>query len=45
VLSVGKPSSWSTQLLHRANLTGKYDADPEGALEEMRETLIRPSNS
>ena len=27
------------------NLTEKYDADPEGALEEMRETLIRQSNS
>ncbi|MGE5302318.1 MAG: esterase/lipase family protein, partial [Alphaproteobacteria bacterium] len=39
VLSAGKPSSWSTQVLHRANLTEKYEKDPEAALKEMRQAL------
>ena len=39
VLSSGKPSSYSTQVLHRANLTEKYDEDPEAALQELRKRL------
>ena len=39
VLSAGKPSSWSTQVLHRSNLTEKYEKDPEAALKEMRQVL------
>ena len=45
VLSAGKPSSWSAQVLHRSNLTEKYDDDPEAALLEMRkvfETRVTP---
>jgi pimeloyl-ACP methyl ester carboxylesterase len=39
VLSAGKPSSWSTQVLHRANLTEKYEEDPQAALQEMHKAL------
>jgi Putative serine esterase (DUF676) len=39
VLSAGKPSSWSTQVLQRSNLTERYDDDPESALNEMRKTF------
>ena len=39
VLSAGKPSSWSTQALHRANLTEKYEEDPQAALQEMHKAL------
>jgi pimeloyl-ACP methyl ester carboxylesterase len=39
VLSAGKPSSWSTQVLHRSNLTERYEEDPEAALKEMHKTL------
>jgi hypothetical protein len=39
VLSAGKPSSWSTQVLHRANLTEQYEKDPEAALKKMRQAL------
>jgi pimeloyl-ACP methyl ester carboxylesterase len=39
VLSAGTPSSWSTQVLHRANLTEKYDHDPEAASMELRKLL------
>jgi hypothetical protein len=31
VLSVGSPSSWSTQVLHRLNLTEGYHKNPETA--------------
>jgi pimeloyl-ACP methyl ester carboxylesterase len=39
VLSAGKPSSWSAQVLQRSNLTERYDEDPEEALKEMRKTF------
>ena len=39
VLSEGSPSSWSTQVLHRANLRERYHSDPEAALAEMRKRL------
>jgi pimeloyl-ACP methyl ester carboxylesterase len=39
VLSAGSPSSWSTQVLHRANLTERYHEDTEAALSEMRKRL------
>ena len=39
VLSAGSPSSWSTQVLHRANLAERYHGDPEAALAEMRRRL------
>ena len=42
VLSAGSPSSWSTQVLDRLNLTEQYNEDRETALSEMRKRL-RPS--
>lgn len=39
VLSAGKPSSWSTQVLQRSNLTQRFEKDPEAALKEMRKTF------
>ena len=39
VLSSGKPSTWSTQVLQRSNMIERYDDDPAGALLEMRKTF------
>lgn len=41
VLSVGKPSDWSTQVLHRSNLFERFGDDPEATLAELRKTFER----
>src|SRR5512135_401637 len=39
VLSAGEPSSWSTQVLHRDNLTEQFEDDPGAALAELHKRL------
>lgn len=39
VLSAGELSSWSTQVLHRNNLTEKFEDDPGAALTELHKRL------
>ena len=39
VLSAGNPSSWSMQVLQRANLFESFGDDPEGALGALRKTI------
>jgi len=39
VLSAGKPSSWSLQVLQRANLSERFNDDPEAAISELRKTI------
>jgi pimeloyl-ACP methyl ester carboxylesterase len=39
VLSTGKPSDWSTQVLHRNNLLGLFEDDAGAALGELRKLL------
>jgi pimeloyl-ACP methyl ester carboxylesterase len=42
VLSAGEPSTWSKQVLHRTNLTERFDADPADALTTLHKTLAQP---
>ena len=42
VLSAGEPSSWSKQVLHRTNLTERFDADPAATLNTLHKTLAQP---
>jgi hypothetical protein len=42
VLSSGTPSSWSTQVLHRTNLSERFAADPEKSLGDLRTMLTQP---
>jgi pimeloyl-ACP methyl ester carboxylesterase len=42
VLSAGVPSSWSKQVLHRTNLTERFDADPAATLDTLHKTLAQP---
>ncbi|MFB3143433.1 MAG: esterase/lipase family protein [Candidatus Methylomirabilales bacterium] len=39
VLSAGKPSGWSTQVLHRTNLFKRFEDEPGAALGELRKAL------
>jgi pimeloyl-ACP methyl ester carboxylesterase len=39
VLSAGEPSSWSKQVLHRDDLSERFDNDPSAALAELRKRL------
>ncbi|HEY8371030.1 MAG TPA: hypothetical protein VIM86_17145 [Thermodesulfobacteriota bacterium] len=39
VLSAGTPSVWSLQVLNRADLADRFEADPEATLEALREPL------
>jgi hypothetical protein len=39
VLSSGKPSTWSTQVLQRSDFSERYDDDSAAALLEMRKTF------
>lgn len=39
VLSAGEPSSWSKQVLHRDNLSDRFDNDPSAALAELHKRL------
>ena len=39
VLSAGRPSSWSTQVLQRANLSEYFNDDPEAAIGELRKSI------
>jgi pimeloyl-ACP methyl ester carboxylesterase len=39
VLSAGEPSSWSKQVLHRDNLTDRFENDPDGALASLHQRL------
>ena len=39
VLSAGEPSTWSKQVLHRSNLTERFDADPAAVLNILHKTL------
>ncbi len=41
VLSAGKPSAWSVQVLNRTNLAERFQADPEATLQALREPLTR----
>jgi len=42
VLSAGEPSTWSKQVLHRTNLTERFDADPAATLSTLHKTLAQP---
>jgi pimeloyl-ACP methyl ester carboxylesterase len=42
VLSAGEPSIWSKQVLHRMNLTERFDADPAATLTTLHKTLAQP---
>ena len=42
VLSAGEPSNWSKQVLHRANLTERFNADPAATLNTLHKTLAQP---
>jgi pimeloyl-ACP methyl ester carboxylesterase len=39
VLSAGEPSSWSKQVLHRDNLTERFEENPDAALGELHKRL------
>jgi pimeloyl-ACP methyl ester carboxylesterase len=41
VLSAGKPSAWSRQVLDRNKLVERFDADAEATLAELRNTLTQ----
>jgi hypothetical protein len=43
VLSAGEPSSWSKQVLHRTNLTERFDADPAATLNILHKSLAQLS--
>src|SRR5688572_7816205 len=43
VLSAGEPSSWSKQVLHRTNLTERFNADPAATLNALHKTLAQLS--
>ena len=42
VLSTGKPSDWSTQVLQNLNLFDKFDQNPEATLDELHKTIQQP---
>ncbi len=42
VLSAGEPSTWSKQVLHRMNLTERFNADPAATLNTLHKTLAQP---
>ncbi|HSK29461.1 MAG TPA: hypothetical protein VLA17_05810, partial [Candidatus Limnocylindria bacterium] len=42
VLSAGEPSNWSKQVLHRMNLTERFDADAAATLATLHKTLAQP---
>jgi hypothetical protein len=42
VLSAGEPSTWSKQVLHRMNLTERFNADPAAALNTLHKSLAQP---
>ncbi len=42
VLSAGEPSSWSTQVLHRTNLSEHFRVDPAAVLSSLHKTLAQP---
>jgi pimeloyl-ACP methyl ester carboxylesterase len=41
VLSAGEPSNWSKQVLHRANLSERFTADPKATLENLHKGLTQ----
>jgi pimeloyl-ACP methyl ester carboxylesterase len=43
VLSAGEPSTWSRQVLHRANLTERFSADPAATLNILHKSLVQLS--
>jgi pimeloyl-ACP methyl ester carboxylesterase len=43
VLSAGEPSTWSKQVLHRTNLTERFDADPAATLGTLHKSLAQLS--
>src|SRR4029434_7224703 len=43
VLSAGEPSTWSRQVLHRTNLTERFNADPAATLDILHKTLAQLS--
>lgn len=43
VLSAGEPSTWSKQVLHRANLTERFNADPAATLNTLHKSLAQLS--
>jgi pimeloyl-ACP methyl ester carboxylesterase len=43
VLSAGEPSTWSKQVLHRANLTERFSADPAATLNILHKSLVQLS--
>jgi pimeloyl-ACP methyl ester carboxylesterase len=43
VLSAGEPSSWSKQVLHRTNLTERFNSDPAATLNILHKTLAQLS--
>jgi len=45
VLSAGEPSGWSKQVLHRNNLSAKFDQDPVETLAELNRRLKERINS
>ena len=44
VLSAGQPSSWSIQVLQRANLVERFNDDQEAGLGELRKTVQHQAN-